>query len=74
VTSDIFEQCPKLQELHLINCEINKLLLNQWREKYPHVSVFAKIWENYLQYQEERNCIKTVYKLGDQNLYKLAHV
>jgi len=50
--SVIFEQCPKLQELYLINCKIDKFLLDQWRERYPHVSIFAET-KNYLRYQGE---------------------
>ncbi|XP_071567672.1 F-box/LRR-repeat protein 4-like isoform X2 [Temnothorax nylanderi] len=46
--SVILEQCPKLQEFHLINCyspgrigNISNYLVNQWKERYPHVSVYT---------------------------------
>ncbi|XP_071572471.1 F-box/LRR-repeat protein 4-like [Temnothorax nylanderi] len=37
----IFEQCPKLQEFYLIHCDISDQLVNQWKERYPHVSVYT---------------------------------
>ncbi|TGZ49395.1 F-box/LRR-repeat protein 4 [Temnothorax longispinosus] len=43
--SVILEQCPKLQEVYLIFCIKNQLqvnqLVNQWKERYPHVSVYT---------------------------------
>ncbi|XP_071640304.1 F-box/LRR-repeat protein 4-like isoform X3 [Temnothorax longispinosus] len=45
VTSDkcstILEQCPKLQEFHLIGCNIDDCLVNEWKERYPHVSIYT---------------------------------
>ncbi|XP_024893953.1 F-box/LRR-repeat protein 15-like [Temnothorax curvispinosus] len=35
----ILEQCPKLQEFRLIHCNINDCLINEWKERYPHVSI-----------------------------------
>ncbi|XP_071572456.1 F-box/LRR-repeat protein 4-like [Temnothorax nylanderi] len=40
----IFEQCPKLQEFYLIFHKRHKIsdrLFNQWKERYPHVSVYT---------------------------------
>ncbi|XP_071554994.1 uncharacterized protein [Temnothorax nylanderi] len=40
--SVILKQCPKLQEFHIFalsNYHINQLV-NQWKERYPHVSVY----------------------------------
>ncbi|XP_024868722.1 F-box/LRR-repeat protein 2-like [Temnothorax curvispinosus] len=37
----ILEQCPKLQEFYLINCNISDRLVNQWKKRYPHVSVYT---------------------------------
>ncbi|XP_071572472.1 F-box/LRR-repeat protein 4-like [Temnothorax nylanderi] len=42
--SVIFEQCPKLQEFYLICCNVDIIsdqLVNQWKERYPHVSVYT---------------------------------
>ncbi|XP_077275386.1 F-box/LRR-repeat protein 4-like [Temnothorax americanus] len=39
--SVIFEQCPKLVEVYLIYCKISDRLVNQWKERYPHVSVYT---------------------------------
>ncbi|TGZ54414.1 hypothetical protein DBV15_04141 [Temnothorax longispinosus] len=39
--SVILEQCPKLQEFHLILCDISDRLVKQWKERYPHVSVYT---------------------------------
>ncbi|XP_024871882.1 F-box/LRR-repeat protein 2-like [Temnothorax curvispinosus] len=33
----ILEQCPKLQEFHLIHCNIDDCLVNEWKERYPHI-------------------------------------
>jgi len=52
VLTHIFEQCPKLQGLYFIHCKIKKRLLNQWRKRHPHVSIFFKT-RNYLRYQRE---------------------
>ncbi|TGZ54181.1 F-box/LRR-repeat protein 4 [Temnothorax longispinosus] len=43
--SIILEQCPKLQEFYLIHCNlyrhsINDCLINEWKERFPHVSVY----------------------------------
>ncbi|XP_071562503.1 F-box/LRR-repeat protein 4-like [Temnothorax nylanderi] len=38
--SVIFEQCPKLQEFYFISFDIEDELVNQWKERYPHVSVY----------------------------------
>ncbi|TGZ51611.1 Uncharacterized protein DBV15_12347 [Temnothorax longispinosus] len=41
--SVILKQCPKLQEFYFmccILCNINQLV-NQWKERYPHVSVYT---------------------------------
>ncbi|XP_071644424.1 F-box/LRR-repeat protein 4-like [Temnothorax longispinosus] len=38
--SIIFEQCPKLQEFYFIYYKISNQLFNQWKERYPHVSVY----------------------------------
>ncbi|XP_071553516.1 F-box/LRR-repeat protein 4-like [Temnothorax nylanderi] len=40
--SIILEQCPKLQEFYLIYCyySINNCLINEWAERFPHVSVY----------------------------------
>ncbi|XP_071572453.1 F-box/LRR-repeat protein 4-like isoform X3 [Temnothorax nylanderi] len=37
----IFEQCPKLQEFYLIRCHISDRLVNRWKKRYPHVSVYT---------------------------------
>ncbi|XP_071570156.1 F-box/LRR-repeat protein 4-like isoform X2 [Temnothorax nylanderi] len=37
----ILEQCPKLQEFHLICCNIDDCLVNEWKERYPHVSIYT---------------------------------
>ncbi|XP_071570119.1 F-box/LRR-repeat protein 4-like isoform X2 [Temnothorax nylanderi] len=37
----ILEQCPKLQEFHLIHCNIHDCLVNKWKERYPHVSIYT---------------------------------
>ncbi|XP_071573704.1 F-box/LRR-repeat protein 4-like [Temnothorax nylanderi] len=37
----ILEQCPKLQEFYLIHCNISDRLVNQWKKRYPHVSVYT---------------------------------
>ncbi|XP_071649734.1 uncharacterized protein [Temnothorax longispinosus] len=37
--SVILKQCPKLQEFTLLQCDINKELVKQWKERYPHVSI-----------------------------------
>ncbi|XP_071644422.1 F-box/LRR-repeat protein 4-like [Temnothorax longispinosus] len=39
--SVIFKQCPKLQEFCLIHCGISDQLVNRWKERYPHVSVYT---------------------------------
>ncbi|XP_077280728.1 F-box/LRR-repeat protein 4-like [Temnothorax americanus] len=39
--SVILEHCPKLQELYLIYCNISDYLVNEWKKKYPHVSVYT---------------------------------
>ncbi|XP_077270007.1 F-box/LRR-repeat protein 4-like [Temnothorax americanus] len=39
--SVIFKQCPKLQEFYLISCNISDRLVNQWKKRYPHVSVYT---------------------------------
>lgn len=39
--SVIFEQCPKLQKFHLMYCKTNRCLINQWRRKYPQVSIYV---------------------------------
>ncbi|XP_071553468.1 F-box/LRR-repeat protein 4-like [Temnothorax nylanderi] len=44
--SIILEQCPKLQEFYLIRCnlyryKINDCLINEWKERFPHVSVYT---------------------------------
>ncbi|TGZ37946.1 F-box/LRR-repeat protein 4 [Temnothorax longispinosus] len=42
--SVILKQCPKLQEISFIFCNINQLVhqfVNQWKERYPHVSVYT---------------------------------
>ncbi|XP_071555835.1 F-box/LRR-repeat protein 4-like [Temnothorax nylanderi] len=39
--SVIFEQCPNLQEFCFISCDISDQLVNQWKERYPHVSVYT---------------------------------
>ncbi|XP_024876322.1 uncharacterized protein LOC112457468 [Temnothorax curvispinosus] len=36
----ILEQCPKLQEFHLIHCNIDDCTVNVWKERYPHVSTY----------------------------------
>ncbi|XP_071649686.1 F-box/LRR-repeat protein 4-like [Temnothorax longispinosus] len=41
--SVILKQCPKLQEFYLSNCNISDQLVNQWKERYPHVSVYTDI-------------------------------
>ncbi|XP_071556701.1 F-box/LRR-repeat protein 4-like isoform X2 [Temnothorax nylanderi] len=41
IWSVILEQCPKLQEFYLCYCNISDQLVNQWKEKYPHVSVYT---------------------------------
>ncbi|XP_024880864.1 F-box/LRR-repeat protein 4-like [Temnothorax curvispinosus] len=38
--SVILKQCPKLQEFYLRCCNISDQLVNHWKEKYPHVSVY----------------------------------
>ncbi|XP_071580059.1 F-box/LRR-repeat protein 4-like [Temnothorax nylanderi] len=40
--SIIMEQCPKLQEFHIISCsKIDDCLINEWKERYPHVSIYT---------------------------------
>ncbi|XP_071556703.1 F-box/LRR-repeat protein 4-like [Temnothorax nylanderi] len=39
--SVILKQCPKLQEFYLKFCNIGDQLVNQWKERYPHVSVYT---------------------------------
>ncbi|XP_071644557.1 F-box/LRR-repeat protein 4-like [Temnothorax longispinosus] len=39
--SVIFEQCPKLQEFYFVLCKISDDLVNEWKERYPHVSVYT---------------------------------
>ncbi|XP_071567403.1 F-box/LRR-repeat protein 4-like isoform X2 [Temnothorax nylanderi] len=39
--SVIFEQCPNLRQFCFINCDISDQLVNQWKERYPHVSVYT---------------------------------
>ncbi|XP_071580018.1 F-box/LRR-repeat protein 4-like [Temnothorax nylanderi] len=39
--SVILEHCSKLQELQLIFCNISDDLVNEWKERYPHVSVYT---------------------------------
>ncbi|XP_024893487.1 uncharacterized protein LOC112468511 [Temnothorax curvispinosus] len=39
--SVIFEQCPNLQEFCFISCDISDQLVNQWKQRYPHVSVYT---------------------------------
>ncbi|XP_071643773.1 F-box/LRR-repeat protein 4-like [Temnothorax longispinosus] len=39
--SVIFERCPKLQELRFIYCKISDCLVNEWKERYPYVSVYT---------------------------------
>ncbi|XP_071640836.1 uncharacterized protein [Temnothorax longispinosus] len=39
--SVIFEQCPNLQEFCFINCDISDQLVNEWKKRYPHVSVYT---------------------------------
>ncbi|XP_071556365.1 F-box/LRR-repeat protein 4-like [Temnothorax nylanderi] len=41
IWSVILEQCPKLQEFYLCYCNISDQLVNQWKERYPHVSVYT---------------------------------
>ncbi|XP_071644670.1 F-box/LRR-repeat protein 4-like [Temnothorax longispinosus] len=36
----IFEQCSK-QEFYLIYCNISDQLVNRWKKRYPHVSVYT---------------------------------
>ncbi|TGZ46259.1 Uncharacterized protein DBV15_11676 [Temnothorax longispinosus] len=45
--SIILEQCPKLQEIYFLYCEFNNSdysdnndLVNQWKKRYPHVSIY----------------------------------
>ncbi|XP_071554820.1 uncharacterized protein [Temnothorax nylanderi] len=40
--SIILKQCPKLQKFSLTRCNISDRLVDQWRERYPHVSVYTK--------------------------------
>ncbi|XP_071556207.1 F-box/LRR-repeat protein 4-like [Temnothorax nylanderi] len=40
IWSVIFKQCPKLQEFYFDRCNISDQLVNQWKERYPHVSVY----------------------------------
>ncbi|XP_071627042.1 F-box/LRR-repeat protein 4-like isoform X2 [Temnothorax longispinosus] len=37
----ILEQCSKLQEFHLLSCNIDDCLVNEWKERYPHVSIYT---------------------------------
>ncbi|XP_071649655.1 F-box/LRR-repeat protein 4-like [Temnothorax longispinosus] len=39
--SVILKQCPKLQEFYLKFCNISDHLVNQWKKRYPHVSVYT---------------------------------
>ncbi|TGZ47558.1 F-box/LRR-repeat protein 4, partial [Temnothorax longispinosus] len=39
--SIILKQCPKLQKFYLIRCKITDRLVIQWKERYPHVSVYT---------------------------------
>ncbi|XP_024885825.1 F-box/LRR-repeat protein 2-like isoform X2 [Temnothorax curvispinosus] len=39
--SIILKQCPKLQEFHLKFCNISDQLVNKWKDRYPHVSVYT---------------------------------
>ncbi|XP_071564561.1 F-box/LRR-repeat protein 4-like [Temnothorax nylanderi] len=43
--SVILKQCPKLQEFYFIACNRSPLVqlipINQWKERYPHVSVYT---------------------------------
>ncbi|TGZ58104.1 F-box/LRR-repeat protein 4, partial [Temnothorax longispinosus] len=39
--STLLEQCPKLQEFHLLSCNIDDCLVNEWKERYPHVSIYT---------------------------------
>ncbi|XP_071642773.1 F-box/LRR-repeat protein 4-like [Temnothorax longispinosus] len=39
--SVIFEQCLNLQEFYFMHCDISDQLINQWKERYPHVSVYT---------------------------------
>jgi len=37
--SIIFEQCHKLQQSKFKYCNISNYLNNQWKEKYPHITI-----------------------------------
>ncbi|XP_071572465.1 F-box/LRR-repeat protein 4-like isoform X2 [Temnothorax nylanderi] len=39
--SVIFKQCPKLQEFYFLFCKISDDLVNEWKKRYPHVSVYT---------------------------------
>ncbi|XP_024883148.1 F-box/LRR-repeat protein 2-like isoform X1 [Temnothorax curvispinosus] len=38
--SIILKQCPKLQKFSLTSCNVSDQLLDQWEERYPHVSIY----------------------------------
>ncbi|XP_071565151.1 F-box/LRR-repeat protein 4-like [Temnothorax nylanderi] len=38
--SIILKQCPKLQKFYLTVCKITDQLVDEWKERYPHVSVY----------------------------------
>ncbi|TGZ57459.1 F-box/LRR-repeat protein 4, partial [Temnothorax longispinosus] len=45
--SIILRQCPKLQDFYLIRFDdISDQLVNQWEERYPHVSVYVGTFRN----------------------------
>ncbi|TGZ49866.1 hypothetical protein DBV15_09470, partial [Temnothorax longispinosus] len=37
--SVIFEQCLNLQEFYFMHCDISDQLINQWKERYPHLNI-----------------------------------
>ncbi|XP_024876548.1 F-box/LRR-repeat protein 2-like [Temnothorax curvispinosus] len=39
--SIILRQCPKLQKFYLTRCNISDQLVNEWKERYPHVSIYT---------------------------------
>ncbi|XP_071564493.1 F-box/LRR-repeat protein 4-like [Temnothorax nylanderi] len=43
--SVILKQCPKLQEFYFMFCtnQLDNQLINQWKERYPHVSVYTLV-------------------------------
>lgn len=43
--SIIFEQCSKLQKFYFVYCNIRDKVFNEWKKRYPHISIYYTPYE-----------------------------